>query len=268
MNPEVSSKPLILLVDDTAELGVFVQLLGKRQGQEVVVCPDALAGWTFLQRRRPTLVLLDHNLPGLSGVDLGRMIRATPALATLPLALLGHWHQPQDILAGLETGIDFVVSKDLLSEPERWQTRLGEILRWLDGRPTARLVSWLQQASLPELPATWCHSLNGALRHGSLRRLRPEILRLLLLRSLRRVVSSSTTAAELEQWVAPEEASLLPSRLPPFLGDAEPRAAAHVIVLVVSLAEQTWCLLGTEATAAFRTTLAGVIPGLEELLTF
>ena len=61
------SKPLLLLVDDSKEMGFIVVCLGKRAGWEVVVCVDAEAAWDALAQRQPDLVLLDVNLPGASG---------------------------------------------------------------------------------------------------------------------------------------------------------------------------------------------------------
>ncbi len=232
-------------------------------------CSDAPSGWNFLRQRLPDLVLLDHNLPGISGLELCRAIRATPSLSALRLGLFGHGQLNHDLLTGLQSGIDFFVGKELLTEPEAWQQRLKEILGWTYGQRWQSLVSWLEEATLPELPATWVDVLNQALRHASLQQLRPQILRLLLLRSLRQVISSSSTDTELESWLAGDSARLWVNRLPPSLGCVEQRATIEtVIVLVVSLAEQTWCLLGTEATAGFRSALAAVVPGLEEFLTF
>ncbi len=267
MNPE-GDRPLLLVVDDSAELGMVVSVLGRRGGQEVVVCPDAPAGWAFLEQRRPDLVLLDHNLPGVSGVELCSAIRATPDLAGLRVALFGHWHLPQDMILELEAGVDFVVSKELITEPDAWQTRLREILAWTHGRHWQRLVSWMDETALPELPANWPTALNQALRHNSLKQLRPQILRFLLWRSLRQVVSSYVTDAELTHWLAPGEAALAVNRVPASLGCKERRASVEsVVVLAVSLAEQTWSILGAEATAAFRSSLA-LIAGFEEFLTF
>ena len=83
------------------------------------------------------------------------------------------------------------------------------------------------------------------------------------------MLSSRFADAELESWTAVDEAVLLEKRLPPSLGCVEQRATVEsVLVLVVSLAEQTWCLLGTESGAGFRLALARVLPGLEEFLAF
>src|SRR5258708_4034997 len=99
---ELMSCPLLLLVDDAPEIGIIVERLGKRAGQEVICCADALVGWDYLEQTiasggaastrmpRPDLVILDLNLPGVSGVELCRRIRATPELETLPVALFSH----------------------------------------------------------------------------------------------------------------------------------------------------------------------------------
>lgn len=264
--PSGPSKPLVLVVDDTEELGLIVRHLGRRAGQEVVVCGDVPSGWTFLQQRVPDLVLLDVNLPGESGLELCRRIRAAPLLTRLPVALFGHWQLPQDIVAGLQAGVDFLVNKELVARPDAWQTRLREILSWIHGRRWGTLLSWLEQAVLPEVPPDWATQLNQALRHASLRWFQPQVLRFLLWRELRRVVSPRVTNRELEAWLLPEAALLATDQLPPSLGGVGEAAVAGVLVLAVALAEQTWCLLGTEASAPFRAALAPLVPSLEEYL--
>jgi CheY-like chemotaxis protein len=257
----------VLVVDDTEELGLIVRHLGRRTGQEVVVRGDVAGGWAFLQERRPDLVLLDVNLPGPSGLELCRLIRATPALAGLPVALFSHWQMTPDIVAGLEAGVDFVVSKELVSDPEAWQARLREILSWVDGRRRGWLLSWLEQVAPPKVPANWVALLNRALRHPSLRRLQPPVLRFLLGRALRQAVSSRVSDQELDSWLLPDHAVLAAGRVPPSLGPAEGSRADGVLVLGVALAEQIWYLLGTEASAPFRAALAPLLPGLEECLS-
>jgi DNA-binding response OmpR family regulator len=265
----VQEKPLVLVVDDSVELGTIVRVLGRRAGHEVILCPDAAAGWRALQERLPNLILLDVNLPGMSGLELCRMIRASNDLSHLPLALFSHWQMPHDIVAGLEAGVDFLVNKALVTQPEAWQARLGEILSWIHGRRWERLVSWLENRNLPELSDHWVDDLNRALRHPSLQLLRPQILRFLLLRSLRQAASSPVGAVEVESWLTADDALLARNRFSPFQGPAERRLGMEgVILMVVTLTELTWCLLGTEATADFRTAIALVVPGLEEFLAY
>jgi len=261
--------PLILVVDDSVELGMIVKVLGRRAGQEVVLCTDATAGWQFLQGRLPDLILLDVNLPGMSGLELCRTIRATPELSLLPVALFSHLQTPEDIVAGLQAGVDFLVSKELVTQPEAWQTRLEEILCWRRGQHRQSLVSWLEKTNLPGLSDNWLDDLNRALRHPSLKRLRPHILRLLLLRSLHQAGALRGSENDLESWLAPDDAIFTVHQFG-HSGDGMERhlGVQGVVTLVVTLAEQAWCLLGTEGTADFRDILTSVFAGLEELLAF
>ena len=88
---------------------------------------DADAAWLALGERRPDLVLLDVNLPGASGLDWLRRVRAAPEHAGLAVALYTHWGLPADVAAGLDAGVDFVFDKDLATRPADWQRRLLEI---------------------------------------------------------------------------------------------------------------------------------------------
>src|SRR5947209_1741892 len=128
-------RPLLLLVDDAPEMTVLVQALGGRAGCEVAVASDADAAWAALHARRPDLVLLDVNLPGVSGPDLLRRLRAAPELSGLAVAVYCHATLGADVAAGLEAGADFVFFKDLAARPDDWRRRLEEILAGAHGRP-------------------------------------------------------------------------------------------------------------------------------------
>src|SRR5262245_25038276 len=120
--------PLVVLVDDLADLHLIVVRLGQRAGHRVVSFARAEDAWEFLRHERPDLVLLDRNLPGMSGLELCRLIRDTPALAGVPVALFSQGSRPDEDEAAQAAGADFFLSKDLLCRPEAWQRRLGEIL--------------------------------------------------------------------------------------------------------------------------------------------
>ena len=109
------------LVDDAPDLGLVVTLLGRRAGCEVECRLDVPGAWEFLQHTRPDLILLDRNLPGVSGLELCRRVRATPALADLPIALFVYLRLTEDVAAGLEAGVDFLFSKELVGSPDEWR---------------------------------------------------------------------------------------------------------------------------------------------------
>jgi DNA-binding response OmpR family regulator len=237
--------PLLLVVDDGPEIGLIVQRLGKRAGQEVVCRAHVASAWEYLLQtagdRRPDLVLLDLNLPDLPGVELCRRLRATAGLRDVPLAVFSNWDQGPEIAVGLEAGARFVVCKDLLTRPEAWQARLADILAHpRQGSPdfAGRLAG---EGSL----AAAVPALRQALRHPTLRPLGFEVLAVLVRRALRQ--AESTWPAE-----------VLLDDLPPPAPPDGPRPPA---ALAAALAEQVWCLLGSAASAPFQAALAAALAG-------
>ena len=128
------SLPLLLLVDDAPDVALVVRRLGRQAGFGLEHCPDGDAAWDYLRRvaegaaPRPALVLLDYNLPGETGAEWCRRLRAAPAWAGLPVALFSHWGDRADLVAAHAAGADHVLSKDLLAEPEVLSARLRAIL--------------------------------------------------------------------------------------------------------------------------------------------
>jgi len=257
-------KPLLLLVDDSAEMGYIVASLGRRAGCDVTVCPDAATAWEALPRRRPDLVLLDVNLPGTSGLDWLRRVRAAPEFADLPVALYTHWGLPADVAAGLDAGVDFVFDKDLAARPADWLHRLAELLavgpdEWpkAPGSPTMNIGE-------DDAPLSSAHvaALNRVLHHPSIRRVPREVMRALLRRALTRAFAPRILAPELEAWIAPDGTGLDVEHPPPAL------ARNSVAPLAVCLTEQIERLLGQEAGAAFRNALTAALAGGSGLVSW
>jgi CheY-like chemotaxis protein len=77
---------MILLVEDHVQLGPAMRLTLEAEGHEVTLVASGEAAIAFLDAHRPpALVLLDLGLPGISGLDVLRHIRARPALSDLPV---------------------------------------------------------------------------------------------------------------------------------------------------------------------------------------
>ena len=257
-------KPLLLLVDDSAEMGLLVASLGRRAGCDVTVSPDAAAAWEALAQHRPDLVLLDVNLPGPSGLDwLGR-VRAAPEYAALPVALYTHWGLPTDVAAGLDAGVDFVFDKDLATRPVDWQRRLAEILAKPSGAwpKSVCAPTMVEESTDNRLTAARVVALNGLLRRPSVRRVPPEVMRSALRCALTRTFASGISPREQDAWVAPDGSGLAVERLPPAL------APDSLLLLAVCLAELMRRLLGNEAGVAFRNALTAALPEISGLASW
>jgi two-component system cell cycle response regulator len=80
--------PRIILVDDSASARALLGLRLREEGYEVEDAPDAVAGADLALARPPYAVVTDLWMPGMSGVQLCRLLRAEPATSRVPVILL------------------------------------------------------------------------------------------------------------------------------------------------------------------------------------
>jgi CheY-like chemotaxis protein len=257
-------RPHLLVVDDLAELRLIIKLTCSRGGLDVTSCADVPAAWEALHQRRPDLVLLDMNLPGLHGLELFRRIQASPEHQGLRVALFGHYDLTADVARAVEAGIRFVVSKELISQPAEWLQRVREILAVPDSQPPPGSLGCEGGGGSPHPPAHWKTLVQQALRQGPVRRLGPAVLQVVLRQSLR------------DAWACCPPAGGMPPGDPPdtwLLADGSPRpedplqsavAPESVTAFVTALADRIWCLLGSQASRPFRAALAALVPALSE----
>jgi two-component system OmpR family response regulator len=99
----------ILIVEDEEKLSKFLELELKYQDYEVIVCPDGITGLTTARESPPDLVLLDWMLPGISGLEVCRRLRATGS--KVPIILLTAKDEISDRVAGLDAGADDYIVK-------------------------------------------------------------------------------------------------------------------------------------------------------------
>ena len=103
-------RPRVLVVDDEAPLReLIVVTLGEAFRSEEAA--DGEAALALLARDPHDLVFLDVMLPGLSGIDVLRRMRADPALRHVPVVVVSAWQGPEDIAAALESGANGFLEK-------------------------------------------------------------------------------------------------------------------------------------------------------------
>ena len=84
----MSEKPVILVVDDDMPILILMQSLLREFGFDPVTAASGSDAIEIARRQRPALVLLDKHMPGMSGVDVIRALRADDGLARLPILIL------------------------------------------------------------------------------------------------------------------------------------------------------------------------------------
>jgi two-component system response regulator MtrA len=114
----------VLVVDDDRPTVEMLTLALEMEGYEVVTAsagPEALDTARVLQ---PDLVVLDVMMPGMSGLEVVRVLRRHPDLSTTPVLLLSAWARNVDVWSGWMAGADAYVTKpmdvdDLLEQVSR-----------------------------------------------------------------------------------------------------------------------------------------------------
>jgi phosphoserine phosphatase RsbU/P len=79
----------ILIVDDNADTRFLLSLRLKAYGYETVYAADALEAIMMAHQAKPDAILLDLGLPGSSGVLVLERLKAVPALAEIPVVIVG-----------------------------------------------------------------------------------------------------------------------------------------------------------------------------------
>ncbi len=94
----------ILLVEDEVKLAQFVQLELTQEGYQVTVANDGMTGLTSAREQQLDLIILDWMLPGFSGIEVCRRLRATGD--QVPVILLTAKDEISDRVEGLDAGAD------------------------------------------------------------------------------------------------------------------------------------------------------------------
>ena len=109
MNTRDNGKTRILVVEDDPHILLGLEEILKSEGFEVAVCNRGDRALEALAKIRPALIVLDVMLPGLSGYDLCRQIRARSI--NTPVLMLTAKGQEMDKVIGLELGADDYMTK-------------------------------------------------------------------------------------------------------------------------------------------------------------
>ncbi|HWO21767.1 MAG TPA: PAS domain S-box protein [Kofleriaceae bacterium] len=105
ITPRTGEHHLVLYVEDNPANVVFMRdLMSSFEGIDLITVPTAELGVELARARQPELVLMDINLPGMSGLDALHALRAAPETAHIPVIALTAAASERDRQRGLEAG--------------------------------------------------------------------------------------------------------------------------------------------------------------------
>lgn len=98
----------ILVVDDEEKIREMVKNYLEKEGYEVIQAADGTEALESINRDRPSLIVLDWMLPGMSGLEICRHVREK---SNIPIIMLTAKTEEVDKLLGLELGADDYITK-------------------------------------------------------------------------------------------------------------------------------------------------------------
>ena len=101
----------MLIAEDDPTLRLVVRATISSDQYTVVEAADGNEAWALLQTHRPAVALLDVQMPGRTGLELTRLIKADAVLRATTVILLTAQDQPAEVQAGLEAGADLYLTK-------------------------------------------------------------------------------------------------------------------------------------------------------------
>ena len=104
---------LLYVEDNPANLMLVEDLIARRPDIRLLSAMDGNHGVELARTSRPDVILMDINLPGISGIQAMRLLRADPATAHIPVVALSANAMPRDIEKGLEAGFFRYLTKPI-----------------------------------------------------------------------------------------------------------------------------------------------------------
>jgi DNA-binding response OmpR family regulator len=105
--------PRILVVDDDLDSLRLIGMVLHNKGYEVVVAKDGLQALDKALSEELDMVILDVMMPGLSGYEVCRRLRADPRTADIPVLMFTAKSKVMDKVVGFECGADEYLTKPI-----------------------------------------------------------------------------------------------------------------------------------------------------------
>ena len=107
------ARTLLYVEDNPANLMLVEDLIARRPDIRLVSARDGISGIEMAQAEKPDVILMDINLPGISGIEALRVLVTDRATAHIPVIALSANAMPRDIEKGLEAGFFRYLTKPI-----------------------------------------------------------------------------------------------------------------------------------------------------------
>jgi len=123
---------LLYVEDNPANLKLVQEIIRFRPGMRLLTAPDAQLGLEMARAHLPDIILMDVNLPGMSGLDAVRVLRADARTADIPVIALTANAMPRDVERGMAAGFFRYLIKPI--NIDEFTEAINSTLGWLASR--------------------------------------------------------------------------------------------------------------------------------------
>jgi two-component system cell cycle response regulator len=152
----ILDKTPILIAEDDRMFRVLLQSRLEDRGYSVTIAENGQQAWELLQSEQaPKLVILDWMMPGMTGPEICRKLRAQTALQYRYVLLLTARSDKQDLVAGLEAGADDYLSKPFDAPELHARLKVGQRILDLQEQLLAAQEALRFEATHDPLSGVW-----------------------------------------------------------------------------------------------------------------
>jgi CheY-like chemotaxis protein len=106
-------RTLLYVEDNPANLALVEQLIARRPDMRLLSARDGNLGIQLARTHHPEVILMDINLPGISGIEALKILRSDPATSQIPVIALSANAMPRDVEKGLQAGFFRYLTKPI-----------------------------------------------------------------------------------------------------------------------------------------------------------
>jgi len=111
--PESALRTMLYVEDNPANLALVEQLIARRSDLKLLTAINGHLGIQLARTYRPDIILMDINLPGISGFGALKILQADPTTSHIPVIALSANAVPRDIEKGMEAGFFRYLTKPI-----------------------------------------------------------------------------------------------------------------------------------------------------------
>lgn len=100
-----------MIVEDEPDAAELFAEMMRLDGFRVLKAYSGGPALALLEQERPDIIFLDVMMPGISGLEVLRQIRADPALCAIPVVMISARAMPADIESGIQAGASIYLTK-------------------------------------------------------------------------------------------------------------------------------------------------------------